>query len=245
MTSFNSNYNQTSPASYGQASPSYPSPCGSRHTPQGSPAPPAAARLPLPPPTDSVAGPAARIQRLHSGTTSQPTPAPVIAPLPVPASVPVPAPAPAPVPLSVPVHTDTTVVHRVSVITEQSKVVNVTTDSVQSHNGGEVSAFFNSRQQSVTNQVGTVSANSECVSSRTSNDCVMKEENNVDYNVNSSLGAGLPEELPRPISESASVSSIPRTHTPHMAGECIHLHYSEGSTKEIAIFIFILAFYLA
>ncbi|XP_021940289.1 nipped-B-like protein B, partial [Zootermopsis nevadensis] len=30
VTGFNSNYNQTSPASYGQASPSYPSPCGSR-----------------------------------------------------------------------------------------------------------------------------------------------------------------------------------------------------------------------
>ncbi|XP_012262390.2 nipped-B-like protein [Athalia rosae] len=39
-----------SPASYGQFSPSYSSPSGSRHTPQGSPAHPAAARIVLPPP---------------------------------------------------------------------------------------------------------------------------------------------------------------------------------------------------
>ena len=212
MTGFNSNYNQTSPASYGQASPSYPSPCGSRHTPQGSPAAPAAARLPLPPPAES----ASKIQRLHSGTP-QTTSAPVIAPLPVPASVPVPAPAS----LSVLVPTDTTVAHRVSVITEQSKVTNVTTDSVQSQNCGEVNAYFNSRQPK-TNQIGTVSAS---VASRTAKECVTKDQNNVDYNVSSSLGAGLPEELPRPISERASVSRIPRTHTPHMAGEyhCVTL----------------------
>lgn len=54
---FNSTFNQASPASYGQPSPSTsgyasfpsdPSPSGSRHTPQGSPAPPAAARFPAP-----------------------------------------------------------------------------------------------------------------------------------------------------------------------------------------------------
>ncbi|KAF4533147.1 hypothetical protein B566_EDAN007958, partial [Ephemera danica] len=54
---FNPAFSQASPASYGQPSPSTsgytsfpsdPSPSGSRHTPQGSPAPPAAARFPAP-----------------------------------------------------------------------------------------------------------------------------------------------------------------------------------------------------
>nr|CAD7398767.1 unnamed protein product [Timema cristinae] len=45
---FNSNCNRVSPASYGQASPTYASSSGSRHTPQGSPAPPASARLAVP-----------------------------------------------------------------------------------------------------------------------------------------------------------------------------------------------------
>lgn len=113
---------------------------------------------------------------------------------------------------------DSAVVQRVSVITEQSKLVSAS-DSTHSHNGGEVNAFFNSRQQSVNNQVGNHSGNSDCVSSRTSNDFIMKEENNLDYTMSGSLGAGLPEQLSRPISESTSVSSIPRTLTPHMSGE--------------------------
>jgi hypothetical protein len=92
-------------------------------------------------------------------------------------------------------------------------------DSTQSHNGGELGDFFNSRQQSVNNEVGNHSGNSDCVSSRTSDEFIMKEENNLDYTLSDSLGAGLPEQLSRPISESTSVSSIPRTHTPHMPGE--------------------------
>lgn len=246
MTGFNSNYNQTSPASYGQASPSYPSPCGSRHTPQGSPAPPAAARLPLPHSADPVPGPDVSQQvkspRLHCGSSSQtppvlPSPASSVASLPVPVSVSVPVslsiPVSTPVPVPGPparVAVDSTVLQRVSVITEQSKLVNAT-DSAQSHNGGEVSAFINSRQLSVNNQVGNHSGNSDCVSSRTSNDFIMKEENNLDYTLSGSLGAGLAEQFPRPISESTSVSSIPRTHTPHMPGESsillmsVALHY--------------------
>lgn len=220
MTGFNSNYNQASPASYGQASPSYPSPCGSRNTPQGSPAPPAAARLPLLHPAEPVSGTAtnqqAKSSRLHCGAPLQAPPVPSMpAPLPVPISVAVPVPVPGP-PLRVAV--DPAVVQRVSVITEQLKLPNAT-DSTQSHNGGEVNTFFNSRQQSVSNQIGNQSDNSDCVSSRTSNDFVMQEENNVDYTLSGSFGAGLPEQLSRPISESASVSSIPRTHTSHVSGE--------------------------
>lgn len=144
-----------------------------------------------------------------------------VAPLPVPVSV------TAPVPVQgTPgrVAVDSLVVHRVSVITDQSKLVN-TTDSTQSHNGGEVNAFFNSRQQSVNNQVG----NSDCVSSRTANDFIVKEENNMDYTLSGNFGAGLPEQLSRPMSESTSASSIPRTHTPHMAGESIILLINVGS----------------
>jgi hypothetical protein len=110
------------------------------------------------------------------------------------------------------------VVQRVSVITEQLKLPNAT-DSTQSHNGGEVNTFFNSRQQSVNNQVGIQSGNSDCVSDRTSNDFIMQEENNGDYTLSGMVGAGLTEQLSRPISESASVSSIPRTHTSHVSGE--------------------------
>jgi hypothetical protein len=51
----------------------------------------------------------------------------------------------------------------------------------------------------------------------------VKEENNMDYTLSGNFGAGLPEQLSRPISESTSVSSIPRTHTPHMSGEYIVL----------------------
>ncbi|XP_021940290.1 uncharacterized protein LOC110839964 [Zootermopsis nevadensis] len=91
-------------------------------------------------------------------------------------------------------------------------------DSTQSHNGGEMNDFFNSRQQSVNNEVGSHSGNSDCVSSRTSDDFIMKEENNLDYNLSDSLGAGLPEQLSRPMSESTSVSSIPRNLTPHLPG---------------------------
>ncbi|PNF24471.1 Nipped-B-like protein [Cryptotermes secundus] len=219
VTGFNSNYNQASPASYGQASPSYPSPCGSRNTPQGSPAPPAAARLPHQHSAESVCGTAANQQvkspRLHCGALSKTSPvlpmsASTVAPLPVPISV------TAPVPVQgTPgrVAVDSLVVQRVSVITDQSKLVNKT-DSTQSHNGGEVNAFFNSRQQSVNNQVG----NSDCISSRTANDFVVNEENNMDYTLSGNFGAGLPEQLSRPMSESTSASSIPRTHTPHMAG---------------------------
>lgn len=230
MTGFNSNYNQASPASYGQASPSYPSPCGSRNTPQGSPAPPAAARLPHQHSAESVCSIAANQQvkspRLHCGALSKTPPvlpmsASTVAPLPVPVSV------TAPVPVQgTPgrVAVDSLVVQRVSVITDQSKLVN-TTDSTQSHNGGEVNAFFNSRQQSVNNQVG----NSDCISSRTASDLVVKEENNMDYTLSGNFGAGLPEQLSRPMSESTSASSIPRTHTPHMAGESIALLISVGS----------------
>lgn len=220
VAGFNSNYNQTSPASYGQASPSYPSPCGSRNTPQGSPAPPAAARLPLLHPAEPLSGAAASQQvkssRLHCGAPLQALPVPPMpAPLPVPISVAVTVPVPGP---PVRVAVDPAVVQRVSVITEQSKLPNAT-DSTQSHNGGEVNAFFNSRQQSVNNQVGNQSGNSDCVSSRTSNDFIMQEENNVDFTMSGSFGAGLPEQLSRPISESTSVSSIPRTHTSHVSGE--------------------------
>lgn len=222
MTGFNSTYNQASPASYGQASPSYPSPCGSRNTPQGSPAPPAAARLPLLHPAEPVSGAPANQQvkssRLHCGAPLQAPPAPPMpAPLPVPISVAVPVPVPAP-PVRVAVDPGVGVVQRVSVITEQSKLPNAT-DSTQSHNGGEVNTFYNSRQQSVNNQIGNQSGNSDCISSRTSNDFIMQEENNVDYTLSGSFGAGLPEQLTRPISESASVSSIPRTHTSHVSGE--------------------------
>lgn len=222
VTGFNSTYNQASPASYGQASPSYPSPCGSRNTPQGSPAPPAAARLPLLHPAEPVSGAAANQQvkssRLHCGAPLQAPPVPPMpAPLPVPISVAVPVPVPAP-PVRVAVDPGVGVVQRVSVITEQSKLPNAT-DSTQSHNGGEVNTFYNSRQQSVNNQVGNQSGNSDCISSRTSNDFIMQEENNVDYTLSGSFGAGLPEQLTRPISESASVSSIPRTHTSHVSGE--------------------------
>ncbi|XP_069694432.1 nipped-B-like protein A [Periplaneta americana] len=210
VTGFNSNYNQTSPASYGQASPSYPSPCGSRHTPQGSPAPPAAARLLLPHPAEPVSGPAASQQakspRLHCGIPPQTLPT-----TPAPLTV-------QPAPPARVAAADSAVVQRVSVITEQPKLVNAT-DSTQSHNGGgDVHAFFNSRQQSVNNPVGNHSGGGDCVSSRTPNEFVMKEENNLDYTISGSLSAGLPEELSRPISEGASVSSIPRTHTPHMSG---------------------------
>lgn len=235
MTGFNSNYNQTSPASYGQASPSYPSPCGSRNTPQGSPAPPATTRLPLPHSVDPVPGPGvsqqAKSPRLLCGAPPLTPPVPPLpvstaAPLPVPVSASVPAslsiplslatvPVPAP-PLRVAL--DSAVVQRVSVITEQSKLMNAS-DSTQSHNGGEMNDFFNSRQQSVNNEVGSHSGNSDCVSSRTSDDFIMKEENNLDYNLSDSLGAGLPEQLSRPMSESTSVSSIPRNLTPHLPGE--------------------------
>lgn len=222
MTGFNSTYNQASPASYGQASPSYPSPCGSRNTPQGSPAPPAAARLPLLHPAEPVSGAAANQQgkssRLHCGAPLQAPPVPPMpAPLPVPISVAVPVPVPAS-PVRVAVDPDVGVVQRVSVITEQSKLPNAT-DSTQSHNGGEVNTFYNSRQQSVNNPLGNQSSNSDCVSSRTSNDFIMQEENNVDYTLSGSFGAGLPDQLTRPISESTSVSSIPRTHTSHVSGE--------------------------
>jgi hypothetical protein len=135
-----------------------------------------------------------------------------------PHSVPVPVTAPVPVqgpPVRVAV--DSLVVQRVSVITDQSKLVNAT-DSTQSHNGGDVNPFFISRQQSVNNQVG----NSDCVSSRTANDFAVKEENDMDYTLSGNFGAGLPEQLSRPMSESTSVSSIPRN-TPHMSGEFIVL----------------------
>jgi hypothetical protein len=135
-----------------------------------------------------------------------------------PHSVPVPVTAPVSVQgLPVRVAVDSLVVQRVSVITDQSKLVN-TTDSTQSHNGGDVNPFFISRQQSVNNQVG----NSDCVSSRTANDFVVKEENNMDYTLSGNFSAGLPEQLSRPMSESTSVSSIPRN-TPHMSGEFIVL----------------------
>jgi hypothetical protein len=194
---------------------------------------------------DPVPGPVVSQQvkspRLHCGAPSQtppvlPLPVSTVATLPVPVSASVPvslsipvssAPVPVPAP-PVRVAVDPAVVQRVSVITEQSKLVNAA-DSTQSHNGGELSDFFNSRQQSVNNEVGNHSGNSDCVSSRTSDDFIMKEENNLEYTFSDSLGVGLPEQLSRPISESASVSSIPRTHTPHMPGESSVLFKSVAS----------------
>jgi hypothetical protein len=127
---------------------------------------------------------------------------------------------------------DPLVVQRVSVITDQSKLVN-TTDSTQSQNGGEVNPFFISRQQNVNNQVG----NSDCVSGRTANDFVVKEENNMDYTLSGNFGAELPEQLSRPMSESTSVSSIPRTHMPHLSGESIVLLDIVGSCDMICVIV--------
>ncbi|GLH15037.1 hypothetical protein R5R35_008246 [Gryllus longicercus] len=267
VSSFNSNYNQASPASYGQASPSYPSPCGSRHTPQGSPAPPAPARLP---PPDGVQCPPAKSPRLHSisnlapasavsssstlhtpftqsltpGAPAHPVQAPAVCPT---TSIPVPLPVSMPIPVHpasvstssastclsmptgmLPVHPpipvktvgDQALSHRVSVITEQPKVHN--TDCVQTHNSGDISTFFHSRPQIIANQISgensdNCDGSSSCEPIRNSSE-VSEEERKVDFPHSGNLGLGLSQGLSRQFSESASISSIPRTHTSHLSG---------------------------
>lgn len=93
---------------------------------------------------------------------------------------------------------------RASVITEQAKIT--------PHNGGEPRQFFNSRQPSVSNKVSEV-AERECEVVRN-----LKEEHKGEFPVSGGVNVGIPREVTRPITESAALSSIPRTHTAHLSG---------------------------
>ncbi|XP_063234204.1 nipped-B-like protein isoform X2 [Bacillus rossius redtenbacheri] len=73
------NGSKASPASYGQPSPAYASPCSSRHTPHGSPAPPPApARAAAPPPPAPVAAlqPEQRVSVIAEPRPAEPLPLP-------------------------------------------------------------------------------------------------------------------------------------------------------------------------